>query len=246
MATEVAMESEDIISEIYYLIDDCSKSEDLYKKIEEKLNVEELQRLLNILKKIEPVPKIKKKKKEISKKLNEKENNFMKINLELESLKSTPPDIHFDTTIDSCNVINSELKKIETPLVDDMYSYFNKSLNAIEKNGIQCSMIVAKLRYEMFDKYRRDHNNCRIEQVHAMFNISPRTYTYYNTFYRLITEYPQLLRMGLAWSIVAKYKLFILSSLNKDPDLKYLCEKPYNPFANLPDAPIPRPRTVST
>jgi len=140
-------------------------------------------------------------------------------------------------------VINSELKNMAKSLQNDTYSYINKSLNTIEKNCLQCSMIVAKLRYEMFDKYRRDNNNCTIENVHTRFNISPRTYTYYNTFYKLITEFPQLLRMGLAWSIVAKYKLFILSSLDKDPDLKFLCEKPYNPFANNP---IPRARTVST
>jgi len=63
MATTVAMESEDIITEIYYLLDDCSKTEDLYAKIEDNLNNEELRVLFNILKKIGPVPKIKKRKK---------------------------------------------------------------------------------------------------------------------------------------------------------------------------------------
>jgi len=245
MATPVAMESdEDIITTIHNLLIACSKSVDLDEKIE-NLNDEELNELCRILKKIQPKQIIKKKKKEnLFKKLNEKECKHLKINTELQSLRSSAGDVTFDNTINACIIVNNNISNDKISHPEEVYKTFDSSLDTAEKNGIQCSMIVAKLRYEMFNKYRRDNGNCRIESVHAMFDISPRTYTYLNTFYKLITEYPQLLRMRLAWSTVAKYKQFIISELINDADLQYICAKPYNPFANTPAA--PRPRTVST
>jgi len=233
------MEVETIFDEIAVLIYKCTKCECLEDNLE-NLNEEELSDFLRLLKKVNPVTVKKKKTETLKKKLNEKVNFFFKIKAELLKLKKKSDSIHFDQTLNMCKIIEQEMR--EGGMNPEKILKINQDLDVIEENCIQCSLIVAKLRCLMYHKILIEKSR---EEEAAFFEISIRTLDFYISFHKLTNKYPQLLRMRLAWSIVAKQKLFIENEVARDLDLQTVCRNAYDPFFNTPDVVLPRPRTIS-
>jgi len=234
------MEVETMHDEIILLLFKCSKCENLEDNLE-NLSAEELKELLRLLKKLNPVPVKKKKEENLKKKLNEKENFFFKIKAELLRLKKKSTLIHFDQTITMCKLIEQEIREgkmiEEGGMNQQKILECNATLDEIEENGTQCSLIAAKVRCLMYHKILGVKSR---EEVAAFFEISIRTLDFYISFNKLTNRYPQLLRMRLAWSIVAKQRLFIENEIARDSDLQSICKNGYDPFAHTPDVDLSR------